>query len=207
MTLLDAWLRLDPDGRAAGEDLIARWSEPHRSYHTVDHLKRMLSVVDGYADAAEDADTVRLAAWLHDIVYDPRRTDNEIRSAEFAAALLADRDHEQIAEVVRLIWLTTNHSVEPGDRNGALINDADLAILAAEPDDYDAYARAVRQEYAHVPDDAFRAGRIAVLTQLLDLPQLYHVPALHEAWEAQARVQVEAEISALRAWVAEGPMP
>jgi predicted metal-dependent HD superfamily phosphohydrolase len=207
MNMLDAWLRLDPKGRAVGEDLIARWSEPHRSYHSIDHLRLMLSVVDDHADAADDADTVRLAAWMHDIVYDPRRNDNEIRSAEFAAATLAGRDHDQIAEVVRLIWLTTTHNVTDGDRNGALICDADLAILAADETDYDAYVRAVRQEYAHVPADAYRAGRIAVLTQLLDLPQLYHLPALHEAWEARARAQVAAEISALRAWVAEGPMP
>jgi predicted metal-dependent HD superfamily phosphohydrolase len=207
--LIDRWLETVPDSRTTGEDLIARWSEPQRRYHTSEHLSRMLSVVDDHADAADDATAVRLAAWFHDIVYDPRRTDNEILSASFAATTLTDlgRDHEEIAEVVRLIWLTTTHNVEAGDRNGALVCDADLAILATDPDEYDAYARSVRQEYAHVPDDAFRAGRIAVLGKLLDLPQLYHVPALREAWEARARAAVTAEINALRAEAVEGPTP
>jgi predicted metal-dependent HD superfamily phosphohydrolase len=207
--LIDRWLETVPDSRTTGEDLIARWSEPQRRYHTPEHLSRMLSVVDDHAEAADDATAVRLAAWFHDVVYNPRRTDNEILSASFAAATLTDlgRDHEEIAEVVRLIWLTTTHNVEAGDRNGALVCDADLAILATDPDEYDAYARSIRQEYAHVPDDAFRAGRIAVLGKLLDLPELYHVPALREEWEARARAAVTAEINALRAEAVEGPTP
>jgi predicted metal-dependent HD superfamily phosphohydrolase len=204
MSLLDAWLALFPDHPTAngiGEDLIARWSEPQRRYHTTDHLAFMLSVVDGHASAADDITAVRLAAWFHDIVYDPTRIDNELRSAECASTALGALgvETDRLAEVIRLIWLTTDHRVEPEDHNGALLCDADLAILAVAPDEYASYARAVRSEYAHVPDDAYRAGRIAVLAKLLDLPQLYHVPALRDAWEARARAQVTAEISALRA--------
>jgi predicted metal-dependent HD superfamily phosphohydrolase len=199
--LIDAWLTIFPDAPQVGDDLLERWSEPHRHYHTLDHLALMLSVVDRHAAEAEDVTAVRLAAWFHDIVYDPRRTDNEIASAEFAATTLTDLglDKEHMAEVVRLIWLTTNHGVDPDDRDGALICDADLAILASSPADYAAYSLAIRAEYQHVPDDAFRAGRIAVLSQLLDLPRLYHLPAHVDGWEARARANVAGEISALRA--------
>jgi predicted metal-dependent HD superfamily phosphohydrolase len=201
VTIIESWLALFPDASGIGEDLLARWSEPQRQYHTVAHLERTLSVVDDHADAAPDVTAVRLATWFHDIVYDPRRADNEIESASFAAATLESLgvEPEQIAEVVRLIWLTANHNVEDDDRGGALICDADLAILASSPEDYAAYSSAIRTEYQHVQDDAFRAGRIAVLSKLLDLPQLYHLPTLHAAWEARARANVTAEISALRA--------
>jgi predicted metal-dependent HD superfamily phosphohydrolase len=200
LMLENDWRALFPDQMAVGEELLARWSEEHRHYHNVDHLALMLSVVDDHANSADDADAVRLAAWFHDIVYDPTRTDNEIASAEYAATTLGGLNVEpaRLAEIVRLIWLTTNHNVESGDRNGALLCDADLAILASTPAAYAAYAGAVREEYRHVHDDAFRAGRIAVLTGLLDLEQLYHLPALHEAWEERARDNIAVEIRALR---------
>ena len=40
---------------------------------------------------------------------------------------------DDVAEVIRLVWLTTRHNVEDGDRNGALLCDADLAILGTAP--------------------------------------------------------------------------
>jgi predicted metal-dependent HD superfamily phosphohydrolase len=202
--LIDAWLELFPDGNATGVRLIEMWSEPHRRYHTIDHLEFMLSIVDRYADQAEDARLVRLACWFHDSVYDPTRNDNEIRSAELAARMLGDLgvSDEDTAEVVRLVWLTTRHNVEDGDRNGALLCDADLAILGTSPERYAEYAAEVRDEYRHVHDDMFRAGRIGVLTSLLDLPRLYQLPALRDAWEAQARANLAGEITALRALAA-----
>ena len=199
--LIDEWLRIFPEHPAPGQELVERWSEPHRHYHTVDHLSFMLSIVDKFSREADDPDVVRLAAWFHDCIYEPERTDNEIKSAELAATVLGKLrvDTDRVAEVVRLVWLTTLHNVEEGDRDGALLCDADLAILATTPERYADYAAAVRAEYAHVPDDLFRAGRIAVLGKLWELPQLYHLPPLREAWEAAARANIEAEISSLRA--------
>ena len=186
---------------AAGEDLILRWSEPQRRYHTVDHLQFMLSIVDEHADTADDADAVRLATWFHDAVYDPKAIDNEMRSAELAASVLPSLNvpGERVAEVVRLVWLTSSHEIGGRDPNGSLLVDADLAILASPPEGYEAYRRAIREEYAHVPDDAFRSGRLAVLRQLLDLGQLYQSRALRVAWDARARANMLAECALLGA--------
>jgi predicted metal-dependent HD superfamily phosphohydrolase len=200
-TLLERWRAALPEGTAreqadaVGADLLARWSEPQRHYHTVAHLEFMLSIVDEYADAADDADAVRLATWFHDAVYDPTAVDNEMRSAELAATVLPTLGvpPKRVAEVVRLVWLTTRHEVDDDDANGALLCDADLAILATGPERYDAYRQSIRAEYAHVPDDAFRSGRMGVLGQLLDLDVLYHSPALHEAWDGRARANMLAE--------------
>ena len=101
--------------------------------------------------------------------------------------------------MIRLVWLTTRHNVEDGDRNGALLCDADLAILGTAPERYAEYAAEVRDEYGHVHDDMFRAGRIAVLQGLLELPRLYRLPALYDAWEVRARANLAGEITALRA--------
>ncbi|MCP2325745.1 putative metal-dependent HD superfamily phosphohydrolase [Hamadaea flava] len=187
-----------PDDAVAA-DLLARWSEPHRHYHTVDHLRFMLAVIDEHAAFADDPDLVRLAAWGHDAIYDPRSAGNEEASAILSAELLdrCELPDPAVAEVARLVRLTAGHTVEPGDRNGALLADADLAVLARDWPSYLEYAAAVRAEYAHVPDDAFRSGRAAVLRSLLDLPALFRIPALAESWEEKARANLTRELASL----------
>ncbi len=191
-----------PAGLAArvGEDLLARWSEPHRHYHTLNHLGVVLAVVEEHSSRAEDPAAVRLAAWYHDAIYDPHRVDNEEASALLAEAALPDLGvpPERVAEVARLIRLTASHDPIPGDRNGGLLTDADLCVLASPPQVYQAYVAAVRREYAHVPDDAFNVGRAAVLQNLLSLPRLFHTPVLRERWEDAARANVTRELSGLR---------
>ena len=206
MTLVERWVTAargagatagDDALGAAGEALLARWREPQRHYHTVDHLAAMLSIVD----AEGGGDPVRLATWYHDAVYDPRSPGdaNERESAALARAELAELGVPEpvAAEVERLVLLTAGHDVAPGDGDGELLCDADLAVLARPPAEYDAYAAAVRREYAHVPDELFRAGRAAVLTSLLDLPALYRRAALAERWEAPARANLKRELRAL----------
>ena len=190
-----------PEAEPVGRDLVDRWSEPHRHHHTLDHLELVLSTVDSHADEAADADAVRLAAWFHDAVYDPRRTDNEDMSAALAARVLpgAGVPEDRVTTVTRLVRLTATHAPSPIDRDGILLCDADLAVLAAEPDRYAAYRAAVRAEYAHVPDEAFRTGRASVLQRLAALPQLYRLPVLHDRWEERARANIAAELRTLNA--------
>ena len=82
---------------------------------------------------------------------------------------------------------------------GAVLCDADLAVLAAPPDAYAAYASAVRAEYGHLSDADFTAGRIAVLERLLALPALYRLPEDDGRWTAAARANLGAELALLRA--------
>ena len=187
---------------AAGRDLLARWSEPHRRYHDGTHLAAVLDVVDLYADLAPHPDRVRLAAWLHDAVYDPHAATgaNERDSAVLANDLLTRLGVAPAAatDVAMLVALTDGHAAADGDPDGALLCDADLAILAADPDRYAAYAAAIREEYAHVPDDAFRTGRARIVRALLNLPSIYRLPPLRRAWEARARANLTAELATLR---------
>lgn len=186
---------------AEGSALLARWAQPHRHYHTLEHLSAVLSIVDEEAAHAADPDLVRLAAWFHDAVYDPRTPGggNEQASADLAAVTLVTLGVPTAAidRVRHLVALTAGHATAPGDRDGELLCDADLAILASPPAHYDAYAAAVRREYEFVPDDAFRAGRAAILRQLLDLPALYRIPELAERWTESARANLIRELGAL----------
>jgi predicted metal-dependent HD superfamily phosphohydrolase len=188
-----------PTSRTEWAAVVAAWSEPHRRYHDLHHLAAVLALVDELADAATDPSAVRLAAWYHDVVYDPRRDDNEQVSAERARAGLRGLvDERLLAEVERLVLLTAGHDPAPGDADGAVLCDADLAVLASEPASYAAYASAVRAEYGHLPDAEFTAGRIAVLERLLALPELYRLPAVAADWTPRARANLTAELTLLR---------
>ncbi|WP_306203962.1 HD domain-containing protein [Actinoplanes sp. RD1] len=193
----------EADLAAAGAYLLSRWSEPQRKYHDVSHLTAVLDLVDEHAGLARHADRVRLATWMHDAVYDPRALGdaNERDSAEFAEGLLATlgTPAEVAAEVARLVSLTAGHATGDDDPDGELLCDADLAILAAEPERYAAYTEAIRREYAHVPDDTFRAARAQVLVSLLELPAIYRNEPLRERWEARARENLEQELRKLAA--------
>lgn len=206
MSLIDRWTALaGPDAAGLGRDLIDRWSEPHRRYHTVAHLERVLDGVDELAGEADDADAVRFAAWFHDAVYGTGSgadsASNEELSARLAEAELpgiglpADR----VAEVGRLVRLTAGHEVASGDRNGAVLCDADLAVLGSSATDYADYARAIRAEYAAVPDELFRPGRAAILADLLKLPTLFRTATARGRYEAAARANLAAEIAELTA--------
>ena len=199
MVSLADWQRLIPTDSAAGRDLLERWSEPHRHYHTLDHLAFMLKVIDEHASCADDPLAVRLAAWFHDAIYEPFTPDNEERSAALAVRVLSDLGvaADRVAEVARLIRLTAGHAVAEGDRNGALLADADLAILASPPADYARYAAAVRAEYAAVPEDAFRSGRAQILGTFLAEPDLFRTVPTRAEWTARAHDNLRTEITTL----------
>ncbi|QEU93567.1 hypothetical protein [Streptomyces kanamyceticus] len=188
-----------PDPAPYAERLLARWSEPQRKYHTTDHLAAVLDHVDVLAEHADDPELVRLAAWFHDAVYAPDRSENEERSARLAERALTEAglSERAVAEVARLVRLTVTHDPAEDDRNGEALCDADLAILASPPDAYAAYAAAVREEYGFVPDEAFRSGRAEVLRQLLALPRLFRTPYGVANWEAPARENLTTELDLL----------
>ena len=178
------------------EDLLARWSETHRKHHTVTHLHEMLDAIGLLADAGVefDREAVELAAWFHDAIYEIGRDDNEDRSADLARELLASSPVRD--EVARLVLVTKTHKVADDDINGAVLSDADLSVLGSDAFRYRAYAKAVREEYAEVPDEVFKPARAQVLRALLAGP-LFHTATARERWEELARRNITDEIAAL----------
>ena len=194
-----AWRALSgsgPDADGLAAELLERWSEPHRRYHTVEHLDAVLGHLDQLGGASV---AVGLAAWYHDAVYWPSRSDNEEVSAALAGSTLpaVGVAGEVVTEVERLVLLTATHQPEPSDRDGALLCDADLAVLGASPARYAAYRVAVRAEYAALDEEQWRVGRAAVLTRLLDRPSLYATRSARRRWEAAARNNLAVELAGL----------
>ena len=205
----EAWAELagdSPTSRTEWAAVVAAWSEPHRRYHDLAHLAAVLRLVGALAGAAADPDAVRLAAWYHDIAYEPERTDNEqVSAARARVGLRGLVPDERVDEVERLVLLTARHDPAPDDANGAVLCDADLAVLAGPPDAYAVYASAVREEYRHLSDDEFTAGRIAVLEHLLALPALYRTPEAAHQWAERATANLTAELALLRGRASSAP--
>jgi predicted metal-dependent HD superfamily phosphohydrolase len=204
----EAWALLAGDSATSRTEwaaVVGAWSEPHRRYHDLAHLAAVLGLV-GALPGASDPDAVRLAAWYHDIAYEPERTDNEeVSAARARAGLRGLVPDERVDEVERLVLLTAGHEPAEDDANGAVLCDADLAVLAGPPDAYAAYASAVREEYAHLSDAEFTAGRISVLEHLLALPTLYRTPEAARLWTERSAANLSAELGLLRSRAASAP--
>jgi predicted metal-dependent HD superfamily phosphohydrolase len=195
----DAWraLRLRaPDDVLA--TLLARWAEPHRRYHTPQHLRECLALFDDHRDLAAHPGEVGVALWFHDAIYDTARHDNEAASAAWAERVLraAGAADDVVARVEALI-LATCHRQVPATSDERLLVDIDLAILGAEPARFDEYERQIRDEYGFVPEDVFRGKRGEILHGFLARPALFSTAALAVRFEAAARANLASAIARL----------
>jgi predicted metal-dependent HD superfamily phosphohydrolase len=194
---MERWNSIFPGHEELGLELLERWGEDGRKYHSRTHLLAVLEALDTLTEPALPARTVSLAAWFHDAVYEGVAGQDEEDSAILAedrltAAGLAAAD---VAEVARLVRLTSTHSPEPGDHAGALLCDADLSVLGGDEQAYARYLAAVREDYAHVSDDDFAKGRAAVVRHLLSLDPLFHSERAKGLWLDAARRNLAGELA------------
>jgi len=169
-------------------ELEAAYAAPGRHYHGLGHLDRLLEEYDALRHLADNPDAVELALWLHDVVWSPEGTDCEGASAAWARERLARSGVPlQLLDRVDELILATRHAPEPPSTpDEALVRDLDLITFAAPRDIFERCNALVRQEYAHVPDAAWREGRARVLRGFLDRPVIFHSAALREL-EPRAR--------------------
>ena len=194
--LLKRWNSVLPGHETLFLDLLDRWSEPHRSYHGCTHLLAVLEALDLLTEPAVPRRAVLLAAWFHDAVYRGTPGQDEEESARLAEERLSEAGlpASEVAEVARLVRVTSDHRPAPGDDGGVLLCDADLSVLGSEPGQYARYVAAVRKDFAHVGDADFAAGRAAVVRRLLDLDPLFHTDRARRLWLEAARRNLAAEL-------------
>ncbi len=177
---------------------------PDRGYHGWSHPLALLALHAEVEDKLHDAEAVRCAILLHDAIYEPRRKDNESRSAALAAEMLKDVVPEPtLGRTLRLIEATAHHAIPdglPADEvaDMAMFLDLDLSILGAAPAVFDTYEAGVRHEYREVPEEAFRAGRAAILEGFMARQALYFSRWGRERFETAARENLARSIRRLR---------
>jgi predicted metal-dependent HD superfamily phosphohydrolase len=196
--LEDRWLRFwkqaggNGDPSLAYEDLVARYSEVHRAYHTLAHIEHCLREFDAARPLAKDALAVEMAIWYHDIIYNPWAKDNEERSAVLAGqvALRMGLPSARRKKVERLI-LASRHKSLPSGPDEQLFTDIDLSILGQNQKRFAEYEKQVRREYKWVPGVIFREKRASILRSFLDRPALYATTFFRKRFEARARENLE----------------
>lgn len=222
--LMRAWDSLLPGHTALGEDLLERYEQPHRKYHTSVHLSEMLTALKTLYKRHHTATprAVLLAAWFHDAVYEANPGEDEAASADLARTTLAplastgSLTNREVTAIAHLIELTASHQLADGIEeytSGALTRadaafflDADLAILAADSPRYTRYVAGVRAEYAHYAPDAFTRGRAAILQGFLNRTAIYASDTAHLLWDAPARLNLRTELEGYRAALSEQPI-
>jgi predicted metal-dependent HD superfamily phosphohydrolase len=206
LELAVAWQRHVDDDRTLLDALLARHREQHRRYHTAFHVAWVVRHVEELAqcEAVAHLDEVVAAAFYHDAVHEPKHPANERASARLARRDLAALGWaaDRVERVGAMIEATAHLAApaQPGDElsiDTAVLLDADLAVLGADPTAYETYVRGVRHEYRHLDDDAWRDGRAAVLRSFLERPSIYRTTTGRERWEQRARANLTAELAAL----------
>lgn len=181
-------------------ELVSAYCSKERYYHTLGHIQRVLEIVEGMRSLACNFRAIQLAAWFHDVIYAPKATDNEERSAEYAAKALKILQLPQatIDAVTAMILSTKYHQVSTDDIDTKILLDADLAILGSDEPEYKFYSKAIRREYGFMPEEEYRQKRMQVLLNFLKRERIYFTKnKVFDELETRARRNIQAEIKAL----------
>jgi predicted metal-dependent HD superfamily phosphohydrolase len=178
--------------------LVACWSEKHRHYHTLQHLRECFERLDELRGEAHSPAEIAIALWFHDAFYDPKRDDNEDRSADWAQSAAIDAGVAQAtAERLHAMVMATKHEAVPDDPDTRLLVDIDLSILGADRQRFDESDEQIRREYAYVPEPEWKVARRKVLNGFLDRPRLFGTDRYHATLEARARDNLQRALARL----------
>lgn len=182
--------------------LVQAYAEPHRYYHTADHINACLDHFDGAHTLALAPLEVEIALWFHDAVYHSSSNQNEQDSAHWAARFLHDAGVAQnrCDRVHDLIMATQTHEVQDGP-DAALLLDIDLAILGQEARVFSIFEANIRREYAWVPVVEYCQRRSEILETFLQRPHVYQTSYFQERYDAIARANLQTAISRLQAGI------
>ena len=182
------------------DKLQKAYSEKHRYYHNIEHIKSMLMEINSSKNYLDKQDELLFAAWFHDIIYNPKKHDNEGESAEAAVKMLKQLSvpDEKIQKVKELILATANHTnnLEP-DSDLSFFLDCDLKVLGTERKEYLLYAQNIRKEYKHVLSFLYSRERKKILKRFIESPTIYRTEYFRNKYEEQAKSNILFEIQNL----------
>ena len=186
----------------ANEDLyhqlVACYSEPHRKYHTIQHLNECFMHLESVRSLCDHPAEVELALWFHDAIYDTTKKDNEQRSAEWARdSVLAAGVSSDPAERIYDLVMATVHDAVPACRDAEVLVDIDLGILGAEAARFDEYELQVREEYSWVPEPLYRAARRKILEQFVGREWIYSTAPFRSQYGTRARDNISRSLARL----------
>ena len=189
-------------GEKVFQNLVTAYSHPERHYHNLKHIQHVLATIHEMKFLANNFGAIQLAAWFHDLVYQPQAKDNEAKSAIYTEAILSQLKIAPVTiQLVRQMILDTRtHKAHADNLDSAILLDADLSILGSSPKQYQTYAAAIRQEYAWLSEREYRVGRTKALTNFLTRDKIYATKFLSSQLEQQAKLNLATEIVTLSSY-------
>ncbi len=179
-------------------EIASCYSQARRHYHTLNHLNHLITELAEISTQLASTDAVLLAAYYHDIIYDPLRSDNEEQSAILARDRLEQAEVPDfiIEQTIVCIMATRSHVLtESSDAN--YFTDADLSVLGQAAAVYKKYSSHIRQEYEQYPDGVYWPARRKILSGFLQMPRIFKTGFFYKKYESQARNNITAEMAAI----------
>lgn len=182
---------VDPD-RIFGE-VSGRYGEPHRRYHTPQHIHHCLGQFDLAADLLDDRDAVELALWFHDVVWEPGSAPgaNEKESADLFVNRLGDALAEEFRDTVYRLVMVTVHPSEPATPDEGYMVDIDLSSFGLPWEEFRRDSQAVRDELTHLTDEEFFPKQHRFLRMLLSRERFFVTDFFAERYERTVRDNIE----------------
>lgn len=182
------------------EEINKKYTSKKRAYHNLNHIDYMLQLASTDQANLNDYNTLQFAVWYHDVIYNALKSDNESESAKFARKRLKKLqfDSKKIENCVSLIISTKKHEIiNAQSQDNAYLLDWDLAISGTAWETYESYTQKIRKEYSMYPDFMYKKGRKNVLQHFLKRPRIYYTEKYHNSWEANARENIQKELTSL----------
>ncbi|MDZ7798993.1 MAG: hypothetical protein U5L76_05355 [Patescibacteria group bacterium] len=177
--------------KSAFEDIITRYSEPHRRHHGVEHLYYSLLALHPVWRDLKNPLAVMAAIWFHDVIWQPLNPENEDQSIIYAWRFLegGDVDMTFVREVMRLIRFTKHNQIpEESDIDARTIMDIDLLCLGSSWEDFQKYSQNVWNELAKkVSDKELREGRKKFFRLMLRRQDIYLTDFFRKRYKNRAR--------------------
>ncbi|EOQ96953.1 hypothetical protein LEP1GSC195_2621 [Leptospira wolbachii serovar Codice str. CDC] len=183
------------------EEIRSHYSEPHRTYHSLNHLYQMLGEFDSVSKELQDPEIALFALFYHDLIYDVTSKTNEEESAKIAKDRLSELgiSQERIEICIEHILATKSHRL--GDKchpDTSFFLDIDISILGSEESKYYKYAKNIRKEYSIFSSEDYQKGRIQVLNHFIENIRLFHTDFFFDEYEMRSRHNVKLEIHSLQ---------
>ena len=178
-------------------DLVEKYSEPWRAYHSISHINNSLNYFDDCSDHAINPDAVELAIWFHDCIYELGATDNEEKSKDWFLARTTDQLSPTLRDEVARLIMDTTHKHIPATDDGRLLADIDMSSFSRPWDQYVRDSQAVRDEHGEPDSAEMDAKLVRFLQSLISNGPMYHSPFYAEHYEHKARENIARHITLL----------
>ncbi|MEM9981608.1 MAG: adenylyltransferase/cytidyltransferase family protein [Bacteroidota bacterium] len=142
--------------------IIDAWNEPHRFYHTEKHLKHLLDHIEQGGFTDEEKEILTMVAFMHDVVYQPNRDDNEAQSVAFFEKHTQPTPHT--AQISQIIHDTKDHQGSSELSKTFCEMDMDIVHSTSFKELWE-WEKGLFKEFQCYDYSLYKQGRIAVLSR------------------------------------------